>query len=169
MKYDTTKTRLKARPVTCLLHCMMVCRHAAAGTWWEVPTKIIKLLIQRLVFETEDLSGSETSLTVTTHDASRRRHTEIVYAWEDGSLRCLCVPHTASVPPHVHWYDTIVYLVCPFGFGINSILCVSYFVLILQSVWLRQERRCMLYVDCFGLRVWPGWWQSLVMCCALFF
>lgn len=33
VKYDTTKTILKARPVMCLLHCMLTCRHSAAGTW----------------------------------------------------------------------------------------------------------------------------------------
>lgn len=33
VKYDTTKMKLKARPAMCLLHCMLTCRHTAAGTW----------------------------------------------------------------------------------------------------------------------------------------
>lgn len=37
VKYDTTKTELKARPVMCLLHCMLTWRLSAAGTWF--PTK----------------------------------------------------------------------------------------------------------------------------------
>lgn len=34
VKYVTTKTKLKARPMICLLHCMLTCRHTAAGTWF---------------------------------------------------------------------------------------------------------------------------------------
>lgn len=62
VKYDTTKTKLNARPVMYLLHCMLTCRHTAAGTCF-LPYKRCICYISSL-FQTTDISRSETSLRV---------------------------------------------------------------------------------------------------------
>lgn len=40
VKYVTTKTKLKARPETCLLHCMLQRRHTAAWTSLRTQTHL---------------------------------------------------------------------------------------------------------------------------------